>query len=332
MPVRKLGVATLLALAAGPLGAQQFTMKISSPTVNDVTQEWMKAFKAGVESRAGGKIKVEMYPANQLGQIPATVEGTALGTIEMTNPATGFLIGLDPRFQVFDAPGLFDDTRHAARVLSDETVRKRFATLGNAKGVEPLILFAHGPMGLASHRAIRTIADFKGQKIRTPGGAPLHMEPFRRLGAIPVSLPFGETLPALQNKTIDGMIATVSIYSPLKYYDVVKPLTVLPGSFLVVGGVVNRNWMKSLGPDLERIVREEARKAESVFTGVGPEQVQASLRTWESNKGEVITMAPAESERFVKEVTGALGPILEKNASLKEDYEALLAAAKRARQ
>ena len=38
-------------------------------------------------SAAGGKIKVEIYPANQLGQIPATVEGVALGTIEAVSVA-----------------------------------------------------------------------------------------------------------------------------------------------------------------------------------------------------------------------------------------------------
>lgn len=39
----------------------------------------MKEFKAGVETRSNGRIKVEIYPANQLGQLPATVEGVAFG-------------------------------------------------------------------------------------------------------------------------------------------------------------------------------------------------------------------------------------------------------------
>ena len=103
----------LLAVLAGLMvaasaNAQQFVMKLSSPTINDVVHEWMKAFKAGVEQRSGGKIKVELYPASQLGQIPTTVEGVAMGTIEFAIPAVGFLIGLEPRFQVFDAAGMFD--------------------------------------------------------------------------------------------------------------------------------------------------------------------------------------------------------------------------------
>src|SRR5918911_1271291 len=184
--------------------AQQFTMKLSTPTINDVTIEWMNAFKAGVESRSGGKIKVEIYPANQLGPIPRTVEGVALGTIEMTTPASGFFVGLEPRFVVFDAPGLFDNMVHAERVFADPEVRKRLATFGNTKGVEPLITFVHGPLMLLSYKPVRAVADFAGQKIRVPGGAPLHLEPFKKLGASPVSMPLGEVMPAMQNRTLDG--------------------------------------------------------------------------------------------------------------------------------
>ena len=96
-------------LAAAPAGAQQFTMKLSQPTINDVTYEYFKPMKAGIEQRSGGKIKVEIYPSNQLGQLPAVVEGVALGTIEAAASANGFWVSLEPRFQVLDAPGLFDD-------------------------------------------------------------------------------------------------------------------------------------------------------------------------------------------------------------------------------
>ena len=40
-------------LAATPARAQQFTMKLSLPTINDVVHEYYKALKAGVEARAG---------------------------------------------------------------------------------------------------------------------------------------------------------------------------------------------------------------------------------------------------------------------------------------
>lgn len=321
--------AVLFALGAH---GQQFTMKLSSPTVNDVTQEWMKAFKAGVEARSGGRVRVEIYPASQLGQIPRTVEGVAVGTIELAIPAVGFLIGLEPRFQVFDAPGLFDDARHAERVFGDPDIRKRLATFGASKGIEPLIVFVHGPMALVTHRAIRTLPDFKGQKLRVPGPAPLQMEPFRKLGASPLSIPLGEVLPAMENHTIDGVEGAVGIFISFKYYDISKFMTYLPGTFLVAAGIVNRSFMKSLGPELEAIVRDEARKAEALFATRGPDDVVQARKVWEQNGGQSIMFAEADAKRYLDEVTSVLPPILASSPQLKEDYEALVAAARKYKQ
>ncbi len=318
-------------LAAGPALAQQFTMKISSPTINDVQHEWMKVFKAAVEARTGARVKVELYPANQLGQIPATVEGVALGTIEMTLPAVGFLIGLERRFEVLDAPGIFANVIHGERVLTDPDIRRRLATFGAAKGVEPLITYLNGPMMLLSHKAVRSLEDFKGQKIRVTGGTPMYVEPFRKLGALPLAMPLGEVLPALQNRTIDGAIAAFAVFNAFKYYDVAKGLTYLPRSFLVAAGLVNRNFMKSLGPELEAMVRDEARKAERVFSTWGIDDLERIRKNWEGNGGQAITLSPAVADRYLEQVGGVTTQILSKNPQAREDYEALLAAAKRYR-
>ncbi len=44
-----------------------------------------------------------------------------------------------------------------------------------------------------------------------------------------MSLPLGEALPAMQNKTIDGMVGAAAPYVAFKYYDIAKPMTYLPG-------------------------------------------------------------------------------------------------------
>jgi TRAP-type transport system periplasmic protein len=319
-------------LVAAVAQGQQFTMKLSSPTVNDVAHEWMKTFKAGVEARSGGRVRVEIYPASQLGQIPRTVEGVALGTIELSIPAVGFLIGLEPRFQVFDAPGVFDDMRHAARVFGDPEIRKRLSSFGAAKGIEPLITFVNGPMVVVSHRAIRTLPDFKGQKLRVPGPAPLQVEPFKKLGASPLSIPLGEVLPAMQNHTIDGVEAALSIFTAFKYYDITKFMTYLPATYLVAAGIVNRGFMKSLGPELEGIVRDEASKAEALFATRGPDDAERDRKLWEQNGGQSLTFSQQEAKRYLEDVTSVLPPILASSPQLKEDYEALVAAAKKHRQ
>src|SRR6201987_1096393 len=139
--LKKLAAACVMAggvVAAIPASAQQFTMKLSQPTINDVTYEYFKRMKAGIEQRSGGKIKVDIYPSNQLGQLPAVVEGVALGTIEAASSANGFWVSLEPRFQVLDAPGMFDTLEQGFKVLNDPEIRARLATWGADKGVEVL--------------------------------------------------------------------------------------------------------------------------------------------------------------------------------------------------
>lgn len=331
--IGRIASAAILAagLFAAPASAQQFTMKMSLPTINDVIHEYFKAIKAGVEQRSNGKIKVEIYPANQLGQLPAVVEGVALGTIEVVTSANGFYVSLEPRFQVLDAPGLFDGVAHGVKTTNDPAIRARMATFGADKGVEILSPGIYSPMMLLSHKPVRTVADFQGQKVRTQGGAPIQVEPFKKLGVIPVSLPLGEALPAMQNKTIDGMIAAIAPFTAFKYYDVAKPLTFLPATTLVSPVVANKQFLKSLGPDLEKMVREEFRKHETLFVEWNLNNIKNGEEIWRKNGGEIITLPEAEAKRYLELVSPTAAQVLSVNPKIKEDYEAFLAAAKAAR-
>jgi TRAP-type transport system periplasmic protein len=321
-------VAASVIFTAAPASAQQFTMKLSQPTINDVTYEYFKRMKAGIEKSSGGKIKVEIYPTNQLGQLPAVVEGVALGTIEAAASANGFWVSLEPRFAVLDAPGLFDTLEHGFRMMNDPAIRARMATWGADKGIEVLAPSLYSPLMLLTHKAVRTVADLNGQKIRTQGGAPIQVDPLKKLGVIPVSLPLGEALPAMQNKTIDGMVGAAAPYVAFKYYDIAKPMTYLPSTMFAAPVVVNRGWLKSLGPDLEKIVREESRKAEVVFGQWDIDDIKAKEDIWKKNGGEVITMSPEESKKYIDLVAPVAASLLS-GAKVKEDYEAFLAAGKK---
>jgi len=323
-------VAASVIFTAAPASAQQFTMKLSQPTINDVTYEYFKRMKAGIEKSSGGKIKVEIYPTNQLGQLPAVVEGVALGTIEAAASANGFWVSLEPRFAVLDAPGLFDTLEHGFRMMNDPAIRARMATWGADKGIEVLAPSLYSPLMLLTHKAVRTVADLNGQKIRTQGGAPIQVDPLKKLGVIPVSLPLGEALPAMQNKTIDGMVGAAAPYVAFKYYDIAKPMTYLPSTMFAAPVVVNRGWLKSLGPDLEKIVREESRKAEAVFGQWDIDDIKAKEDIWKKNGGEVITMSPEESKKYVDLVSPVAASLLTAPKA-KEDYEAFLATAKKYR-
>jgi TRAP-type C4-dicarboxylate transport system substrate-binding protein len=325
------GIAASAVVAATPARAQQFTMKLSLPTINDILHEYYKQVKAGVEQRTSGKIKVEIYPANQLGQLPAVVEGVALGTIEVGASANGFWVSLEPRFQVLDAPGLFDSIIHGNKMLNDPDIRARMVTWGADKGIEMLTPCFYSPLMLLTHKGVRSVADFQGQKVRTQGGAPIQIEPLKKVGIIPVSLPLGEALPAMQNHTIDGMVAAANPFVAFKYYDIAKPMTYLPTTFFAAPVMANKAWLKSLGPELEAIVRDEFRKHEPMFAEPNVADIKKSEDIWRQHGGEIITLPPDEEKRYVELVSPVAAQLLSANPKVKSDYEALLAASKKYR-
>jgi C4-dicarboxylate-binding protein DctP len=260
------------------------------------------------------------------------VEGVALGTIEAGSAANGFWVSLEPRFQILDAPGLFDDVVHGNKVVNDPAIRARLATFGADKGVEILVPGIYSPLMLLTHKGVRSVADFKGQKIRTQGGAPIQVDPFKKLGVLPVSLPLGEALPAMQNRTIDGMVAAAAPFVAFKYYDIAKPMTYLPSTIFAAPILVNRQFMKSLGPELDTIVREESRKAEALFSDWNVADIKRAEEVWKTNGGEMVTLSPPEAKSYLDLVTPVATSILSANPKVKEDYDALRAAAATYRQ
>src|SRR5205807_9062460 len=150
-------IAAAVSTTAGTAGAQQYTMKLSPSTSGDALVEWLNTFAKGVQASSGGRIKAEVYPASQLGSIPRTIEGVALGTIEMSFNASGFYEPLEPRFAVLAAPGLFDSQQHGYQVVHDPVIQQRLATFGAGKGVEPLSIVIPSQYVIVSHKPIHTL-------------------------------------------------------------------------------------------------------------------------------------------------------------------------------
>jgi len=323
-----LAVAGLLALL-GVASAQPYTLKIGSGTVNDTSQEWLRLFKQGVEQRSNGKIKVETYVASALGPNPRLVEGVALGTIEAGVPNTGFWVSLEPRFVVFDAVGVFESPEQSVKVLQDPEIHKLITSYGSEKGVETISVFWHSPLAVITKTPIKTVADFAGLKLRTPGGAPLAVKPVEKVKASPISMPIMDALPALQNGAIDGIITGSTVAATLKYYDVGKYMTVLPKSMIFVAAVVNGGFMKKIGPDLANIVREEATKAEAAAVKWGDEDAKHAQETWKEHGGTNVEMTPEGANQYLADVTEVDSSILSQNPKADADYKAMLAASKK---
>src|SRR4030042_1848213 len=99
-------------------GGQPVVLKLAHYAAeNHAGQQAALMFKAGVEKRTGGKVIVEVYPNNKLGDPPSVLEQNIRGVIDMSLPTQGQLQKYSPKFGCVMIPFAFDDYAHADRVL-----------------------------------------------------------------------------------------------------------------------------------------------------------------------------------------------------------------------
>jgi C4-dicarboxylate-binding protein DctP len=326
------GIALAAALAlTAPAGAQQFTMKFGTATPKGDQNHWMAEFKKNVEARAGGRIAIRLFPASQLGAIPRQIEGLQLGTVEAWIGPASFLTGVESRYQVVDAPGLFTDWAHAQRAVTHPSFRDDFLKQGEKKGVIGIGIYISNPMSVVSRKgAIRRVEDFKGLKFRVLGSA-LEIEQMRVLGAAGVPMPLVETLPAVQRGAVDGVRSGIVIFVPFKYWTISKYMTEISDSFIVPITFVSVRWWKTLPNDLRQIMLEEARKLDDVAYRYARKQHTLFRKIWKKNGGEVIDFAPAERAKLLRISRNVGAAVTGRDPGVKAAYDKLVAAAKATR-
>ncbi|MHC4489445.1 MAG: TRAP transporter substrate-binding protein DctP, partial [Planctomycetota bacterium] len=99
------------------------------------------AFKNYVESNTKGSLKVDIYPASQLGNAITVLEGLKLGSIEMGVVHDGPISPVFKPFMVYAIPYLFDDQAMAWSVVDGPFGQELAEAMRKATGIR---IFALG--------------------------------------------------------------------------------------------------------------------------------------------------------------------------------------------
>jgi TRAP-type C4-dicarboxylate transport system substrate-binding protein len=322
---------TIIAGYYYPAAAQDktFTMKLSTATLNDVQHEWMKRYALAIEKNSNGRIKTEVYPASQLGSIPRQIEGTQLGSIQVWVGPPEFLVGVDPKFELLSVPGLIPSEDVAVKTMRDPEFSKEFTNSGAKKGLIGLTLNYTGPIVFAMRSPVRTLADFKGKKIRILA-SPFQTEQMTKLGSTGVAMSLGDVLPAIQQGTIDGAMSSAGVFRALQYYDAAKYLTETDHAYVFSISVVSKRWLDTLPADLQEVVLKTAKETSDEVLPWSLEFVAAQRKLWTDKGGEVIRLSPEDYSQLMK-ITAPIGPeVVKTRSDTKPLWDLLNAAVKRA--
>jgi TRAP-type transport system periplasmic protein len=322
-----LAVAAFAAFAqAAP--AQTYEMKLGTLTINDVTQFWLEGFAAAVERDSGGRITGKVFTSGQLGSAPREIEGTQFGSIQVIAMPPDFLAGIDERFEVASAPGTFTSLEEAQRAVYDPAFRKAFLGLGADKGLVGICLYVNSPVTILTRAPVHHLDELKGLKIRILS-SDFQIEQIKRLGATQVAMSLGDVMPALQQGTIDGALASVPAFTPLHFYDAAKYMLETGQYYVFIVVEMSKKWFDALPPDLQAIVLKDADEEGHAALPYQEKAIADSRKEWLAHGGELNQLLPAEEAELMRRMSTIGDDVAERRPAIRDMYQLLKQAVQR---
>lgn len=292
-----------LILATGTAWAQQFTLKYGHVgPATDLSDDHVPGLflKSFLESRSNGRIKVEIYPAGQLGQFRELFEQVQLNTLELTHTSVGGASAFFPELQVTDIPYMIRDDLVAEEVGRGPFFEKlRDAILKKTGNVR---LIAMGNTGrwrsFFTKKPVAKAADLAGMKIRIVD-SPIQIDFVKGTGANPVPIPWGEVYTSLATGVADGLNIAITDVVPNKLDEVVKNVIIDEHMYLYGFYWISDSWLKGLPADLQKLVVDGVDQMAKVQVDFNKSFESRAFEQFAKNGGTIRTMPPEERQKLL---------------------------------
>jgi tripartite ATP-independent transporter DctP family solute receptor len=173
-----------------------------------------------VGERSKGRIKVEVYPGNQLGEEKAVIEQVQLGAVAMTRVSTSPVSEFAKELGVFSLPFVFDNKEHMWSFLNSSDGQKLLDSLQPHRFVG-LCWYDGGARSFYSRKPITKVEDLKGLKIRVMQNQWM-VKMIDAFGANATPMPYGQVFSSLQTGVIDAAENNAPSYFSASHFQVAK--------------------------------------------------------------------------------------------------------------
>lgn len=171
-----------------------------------------------------GKLKLEIYPSQQLGTERQCLELLQIGSLDMTKVSVGVLENFAPKMKVLGLPFLFRNREHSFTVL-DGPIGQQLLNEGEQYWLKGLGYYDAGSRSFyTKDKPVNTPEDLAGQKIRVMESVTA-MDMVSDLGGSPTPISWGELYTALQQGVVDGAENNPPSFYLSRHYEVAKYYT-----------------------------------------------------------------------------------------------------------
>ena len=244
-------LSALLALAfasqAAAQGAKITVQAITqaSPNIPQYTRVDQPMLRDGIAKATNGRVEMVLasWPERNVSG-PEVLRLVRSGQVDIAAAPLTTVSGDVPILDGVDLAGMNADVKQARRVADAmmPVANKELERMG----IKLIATYPFSGQMLFCRKAIGSLADLKGLKVRTNG--PSAGDLIKGLGGQPVSIAFGEVYTALERGTVDCGITGAGSGNGAKWTEVTTHLYNFPLSWSTSGYFVNLAWWNKLEP------------------------------------------------------------------------------------
>lgn len=309
-----LGLTAAAALATGlgsaPALAQEVTLKLHQflPAQANVPKYVLDVWADKVEAESNGRIKIDRFPAMQLGGKPNELYDQVVdGVADIVWTVAGYTPGRFPRAEVFELPFIMTNAEATSRAywnLYESDMKD-----ADYKDVHMIGVWVHGPGVIHSKAPITDVADLNGVKLRAPTRTTNML--FSQLGATPIGMPVPAVPESLSKGVIDATVIPWEVTGALKVAELVGNHTEFPDAALYTTSFVfamNKDKYDSLPDDLKAVIDANSGAEFSAFAGKTMAEYDAPSRQIAVDRSNtIIELTPEQVEAW----KAAAAPVIE---------------------
>ena len=290
------------------LGWEETTWNFACSTTE--TSTWAdggRKFGELMEKATGGKVKVNIYAADQLtnGNQSEGIQALMNGDpVQISMHSNLIYSAFDPRFNVVSLPFIYDSVEDADAKFDGEAGEKLKEILGEY-GLHCMGIAENGFRELTnSVREVKSVDDMKNLKIRV-AGSNLLMECYKKWGADATNLNWSETYTALQQNTVEGQENPLPAIDAASVQEVQPYCSMWDAIYDCLFFCINQEIYDGLTPEQQAVVDEAGQKAveyERYINRSGDEEI---MNRWKDKNGVTFTAKEdMDIESFKEAVDG----------------------------
>ena len=273
-------------------------------------------FAKEVKDKSNGKIEIAIFPSGQLGDDRSMIEQLEGGALDFTFAELGRFSIFFPEAEAYTLPYMMKDFQHMQRATWDtEFGKKLMERIYNELGITILAQGYNGTRETTSNKAINSIKDMEGLKLRVPT-APANLNYAKYSGASPTPMAFSEVYLALQTHSVDGQENPLSAIRAQKFYEVQPYLAMTNHIINDQLYLASNDTMDRLTPELRKVVKDAAVDAAKYHTNLFVTE-EANLKQFFQDHG--VTITEPNTDEFKAAMQPVYDEYIKKNGKVGEE-------------